>query len=76
MKSSSSTPSGEFNEPFGKELLTASEVAKACRVKVGTVVNWGRKGWLSVVDHPRGIRYYGTEVREMIEQRNRTHDSF
>lgn len=68
--------SDEFSEPFGKELLTASEVAKFLRVKPGTVVNWGRKGWLTQVAHVNGVKYIGTEVTELGRQRTTSHDQY
>lgn len=60
----------EVEEPWGKSLLTASEAAKFCRVKPQTVINWGRKGWLTQVAHVNGIKYIGTEVLALNVQRS------
>jgi hypothetical protein len=61
----------EFKEPYGKDLLTTSEVAKFFRVHPRTVAKWGRKKWLTQVKVPSaigGIKYIGTEVQALYDQ--------
>lgn len=61
----------EYIEPYGKELLTASEAAKFLRTKPRHVVSWGHKGWLTTCFSNGKVKYLGSEVAEMHAQTNR-----
>lgn len=61
----------EFTEPFGKELLTTSEVAKALRVNVRRVARWGKNGTLTPCFANGKVRFLGTEVATLRDQLNK-----
>lgn len=55
----------EFEEPYGKELLTASEAAKILRIPVRRVVRMGQTGWLTPCFANGKIKYLGTQVASL-----------
>ena len=63
--------SEEFTEPYGKELLTASEVAKVLRVNIRRVKRWGTNGTLTPCFAHGKVRYLGTEVATLRDQLGR-----
>jgi hypothetical protein len=69
-------PADDYTEPFGKELLTASEVAKLLRINVRRVRNWGRKGWLTPCLSQGKIKFLSVEVAELQRQLNKPKDDF
>jgi hypothetical protein len=60
--------SEDFTEPFGKELLTHSEVAKALRVNIRRVRRWGTNGTLTPCFAHGKVRFLGTEVATLRAQ--------
>jgi hypothetical protein len=51
-----------FEEPYGKELLTASEVAKILRISPKRVTRMGQVGYLTPCWANGKIKYMGTQV--------------
>lgn len=66
----------DIDEPYGKELLTASEVAKFLRVNVRRVNAWGNKGWLTQCRANGKVKFLGVEVTALRDQMNKPHDEW
>lgn len=54
-----------FEEPYGKELLTTSEVAKILRISTRRVARMGQTGWLTPCFANGKIKYMGTQVASL-----------
>lgn len=54
-----------FEEPYGKELLTASEVGKILRISPRRVTRLGQTGYLTPCFANGKIKYLGTQVASL-----------
>lgn len=61
----------DYTEPYGKELLTASEVGKFLRVHPRRVTAWGNKGWLTQCRSNGKIKFMSSEVAVLQGQLNK-----